>query len=97
MVLLLIGPPGCDKGTQSPLLRAKLGIPAISTGDMLRQENEKQSDTGRLEDGLLANGRLVPDDIVNVLLKSRLAVTREQSNKLHTSITSSKASILRLQ
>lgn len=73
MVLLLFGPPGCGKGTQSPLLRDKLGIPAISTGDMLRRESEKQSDTGRLIDGLLADGRLVPDDMVNVLLESRLA------------------------
>lgn len=73
MVLLLFGPPGCGKGTQSPLLRDKLGIPAISTGDLLRRESEEQSVTGRLIDSLLAEGRLVPDEMVNSLLEARLA------------------------
>ena len=73
MVLLLFGPPGCGKGTQSPLFRDKLGIPAISTGDMLRRESEKQSASGKLIDSLLADGRLVPDEMVNALLEARLA------------------------
>lgn len=73
MVLLLFGPPGCGKGTQSPLFRDKLGIPAISTGDMLRRESQKQSETGRMIDSLLTAGRLVPDETVNTLLEARLA------------------------
>ena len=73
MVLLLFGPPGCGKGTQSPLFRDQLGIPAISTGDMLRRESEKHSSAGKLIDGLLADGRLVPDELVNRLLEARLA------------------------
>lgn len=73
MVLLLFGPPGCGKGTQSPFFRDRLGIPAISTGDMLRRESEKQSSTGKVIDSLLAEGRLVPDDLVNRLLEMRLA------------------------
>lgn len=73
MVLLLFGPPGCGKGTQSPLLRDRLGIPAISTGDMLRRECEKQSENGKLICDLLAAGQLVSDDMVNVLLEARLA------------------------
>lgn len=72
MVLLLFGPPGCGKGTQSPLLRDRLGIPAISTGEMLRRESEKHSDTGKAIDSLLAAGSLVPDEIVNHLLEARL-------------------------
>jgi adenylate kinase len=73
VVLLLFGPPGCGKGTQSPLLRDRLGIPAISTGDMLRRECETHSDTGRYIDELLAEGKLVPDELVNRLLEARLA------------------------
>ncbi len=73
MVLLLFGPPGCGKGTQSPLLRDRLGIPAISTGDMLRRECDKHSDTGNVIDSLLAAGSLVPDAMVNHLLEVRLA------------------------
>ncbi len=73
VVLLLFGPPGCGKGTQSPLLRDRLGIPAISTGDMLRRESEKHSDTGKTIDSLLAAGCLVPDKTVNHLLEARLA------------------------
>ncbi|WP_031497497.1 adenylate kinase family protein [Bryobacter aggregatus] len=73
MVLLLFGPPGCGKGTQAPLIQERLGIPAISTGDMLRRESERQSSMGKLIDGLLADGRLVPDAIVNRLLEARLA------------------------
>jgi adenylate kinase len=73
MILLLFGPPGCGKGTQAPLLKERLGIPAISTGDMLRRESEKQSSTGQRIDTLLAAGKLVPDDMVNSLLETRLA------------------------
>lgn len=73
MILLLFGPPGCGKGTQAPLLRDRLGIPAISTGDMLRRETEKQTERGRMIDGLLAEGRLVDDALVNELLEARLA------------------------
>ncbi len=73
MVLLLFGPPGCGKGTQAPLFRERLGIPAVSTGDMLRRESEKRSSVGKLIDGLLAEGQLVPDELVNRLLEARLA------------------------
>lgn len=73
MILLLFGPPGCGKGTQAPLLRDRLGIPAISTGDMLRRESFAHSATGRMIDGLLAQGKLVPDELVNSLLEARLA------------------------
>lgn len=73
MVLLLFGPPGCGKGTQSPLFRDRLGIPAISTGDMLRRECESQTESGKIICEVLAAGRLVSDEAVNVLLEARLA------------------------
>jgi len=73
VVLLLFGPPGCGKGTQSPLLRDKLGIPAISTGDMLRRECESQTESGKVICEVLAAGQLVSDESVNALLEARLA------------------------
>jgi len=72
MILLLFGPPGCGKGTQAPLLKERLGIPAISTGDLLRRETEKQTPRGRAIDATLAAGKLVEDAVVNELLEARL-------------------------
>lgn len=73
MILLLFGPPGCGKGTQAPLFKERLGIPAISTGDLLRRESEKQTQRGHDIDELLAAGKLVDDALVNELLEARLA------------------------
>jgi adenylate kinase len=73
MILLLFGPPGCGKGTQAPLLKQRLGFPAISTGDLLRRETEQQTPKGRAIAALLAEGRLVDDAVVNGLLEARLA------------------------
>lgn len=73
MVILLFGPPGCGKGTQSPLLRDRLGIPAISTGDLLRRECESQTESGKVICEVLAAGQLVSDASVNALLEARLA------------------------
>jgi adenylate kinase len=72
MILLLFGPPGCGKGTQAPLLRERLGIPAISTGDLLRREAGKDTARGHDIDALLAAGKLVEDALVNELLEARL-------------------------
>ena len=47
MVILLFGPPGCGKGTQSPLISRMLQIPAISTGEMLRAEVEAETPLGQ--------------------------------------------------
>jgi adenylate kinase len=73
LVLLLFGPPGCGKGTQSPLFQDGLGIPAISTGDMLRRECESQTESGKIICEVLAAGQLVSDEAVNTLLEARLA------------------------
>jgi adenylate kinase len=72
MTLLLFGPPGCGKGTQAPLLSERLGVPAISTGDLLRREAERGTPEGQEIDALLAAGRLVEDAVVNRLLEARL-------------------------
>ena len=72
MVLLLFGPPGCGKGTQSRLIVDWLNIPAISTGDMLRGEIKAGSDLGKAAQATIAAGGLVSDDLVNQILKTRI-------------------------
>ncbi len=73
MVILLFGPPGSGKGTQSPQITALLKIPAISTGEMLRAECEAGTPLGVIAREVLAAGHLVSDDLVNQMLIGRLA------------------------
>ena len=72
MVLLLFGPPGSGKGTQSQKITSWLEIPAISTGDMLRAEIKSGSALGKAAASIMANGGLVGDDLVNRMLADRL-------------------------
>jgi len=71
--LLLLGPPGSGKGTQAVKLVEKLGIPQISTGDMLRAAVAEGSELGRLAKGFMDRGELVPDDVVIAAAGERLA------------------------
>lgn len=73
MVLLLFGPPGCGKGTQSRLITNWLHIPAISTGEMLRSEIREGTALGEAAQSVMASGGLVSDDLVNEVLTHRLA------------------------
>ena len=72
MVLLLFGPPGCGKGTQSRLIVDWLKIPSISTGDLLRAEIRAGSEFGKAAQATIATGGLVSDDLVNQILKRRI-------------------------
>lgn len=72
MVLLLFGPPGCGKGTQSRLIVDWLKIPAISTGDMLRGEIKAGTDLGKSAQAAISAGSLVSDELVNRILKTRI-------------------------
>lgn len=73
MVLLLFGPPGSGKGTQSQKITSWLGIPAISTGDMLRAEISSGTALGKAAASIMANGGLVGDDLVNRMLADRVS------------------------
>jgi adenylate kinase len=73
LVILLFGPPGCGKGTQSPLITDLLKIPAISTGEMLRGEVNAASPLGKIVADILAQGGLVSDELVNQMLVNRVA------------------------
>lgn len=71
--VLLLGAPGVGKGTQAQLLVASLGIPQISTGDLLRQHVRQNSELGRNAKILMDQGQLVPDEVVNQMVAERLA------------------------
>ncbi|MDE1176178.1 MAG: adenylate kinase [Edaphobacter sp.] len=71
--VLLLGAPGVGKGTQAQLLMAGYGIPQISTGDILRDNIARGTDLGKAAKGLMDNGQLVPDDMVNDMVGARLS------------------------
>lgn len=72
MRLILLGPPGAGKGVQADLITKKLGIPHISTGDMLRVEVANQTDLGKRASEYVDRGELVPDEIIIDMIKKRL-------------------------
>lgn len=71
--IVLLGPPGAGKGTQAALLAAQLGVPAISTGDMLRQAVAEGSELGLKVKGIMDSGALVDDATMAEVVKDRLA------------------------
>ncbi|MCB9593896.1 MAG: adenylate kinase [Sandaracinaceae bacterium] len=73
MDVILFGPPGAGKGTQAKILVEKLGIPQVSTGDMMRAERASGSALGKKFDEYMSNGALVPDELVLELFAQRLA------------------------
>ena len=72
MRLVLLGPPGAGKGTQAQVLTERLGIPKISTGEMLRDAAEAGTQTGIEAKRYTDQGRLVPDEIVMTMVAERL-------------------------
>jgi adenylate kinase len=64
MRMILVGPPGAGKGTQAARLVDRLGIPHISTGDMLRAAVAEGTELGKAADGFMKRGELVPDEVV---------------------------------
>ena len=71
MNLVLFGPPGAGKGTQSKILTEKRGLPQLSTGDMLRAAIEAGTPLGLACKALMANGELVPDETVIGIIGER--------------------------
>ena len=72
MKLILLGAPGAGKGTQADLLRSKLSIPAISTGNMLRDAMNHNTPLGEQVRQIMDSGMLVPDDVVMDLVSRRV-------------------------
>jgi adenylate kinase len=71
MRLIFLGPPGSGKGTQAKLLAERLGVPAISTGDMLREAVRRGTPLGRRAQAIMEAGELVPDEVVIGLVRER--------------------------
>ncbi len=71
--LLLIGPPGAGKGTQAARLAEAYGIPAISTGDIFRENVKNETELGREAKGFMDRGEYVPDSLTNALVRDRLS------------------------
>ncbi len=71
MKIILIGPPGGGKGTQSKFLVEKFGIPQISTGDMLREHVKNKTDLGIKAKEHMNNGTLVPDELILNMMEKR--------------------------
>lgn len=72
MQLVLLGPPGAGKGTQARRLARKLGVPRVTTGDMLRGHVKEGTDLGAQARSYMARGDLVPDDLVVEMVRQRL-------------------------
>lgn len=72
LVIILLGAPGSGKGTQAALLKEKLEMPHISTGDLLRENIRQQTSLGSLAKQFIDQGQLVPDDLILKMLFSRL-------------------------
>lgn len=73
MKLILLGAPGAGKGTQAEMLCEKLGIPQVSTGNIIRSEIKSGTELGNRVKSVVESGALVPDSLVIELLKNRIA------------------------
>ena len=72
MRIILLGPPGCGKGTQAKLISSHLCIPHISTGDLFRENIKQKTNLGLKVEKLISNGEYVPDEITVSLVENRL-------------------------
>jgi adenylate kinase len=73
MRLVLLGPPGAGKGTQAKVVSQRLGIPAVSTGDIFRRNVAGGTPLGREAQTYMDRGDYVPDSVTNAMVRDRLA------------------------
>lgn len=71
--ILFLGPPGSGKGTQAQPLARVLGVPHISTGEMLRRAVARETDLGKQAETIMVSGDLVPDELVVAMVAERLS------------------------
>ena len=81
MNLIIFGPPGAGKWTQSKYISSKFNLYPISTGDMLREEIKKDSEIGKKITKDMNDGKFVDDEIVNMLMKN-IVFDPQKKNKL---------------
>ena len=75
MNLIIFGPPGAGKGTQSNNIINNFDLKQVSTGDLLRSEIKIQTDLGKKIESIIKNGELVSDDVVNTLIRKIISDT----------------------
>jgi adenylate kinase len=89
--LILFGPPGSGKGTQSERLIAKYGLKHLSTGDLLRSEIAQQTELGMAAKNLMDKGQLVPDEVVVGMIDSAIENNPEAKGFLFDGFPRTKA------
>ena len=72
MIIILLGPPGAGKGTQADLIKESLGVPKLSTGDMLRETAASGTELGAELKAVMESGQLVSDDIMIQMIRQRV-------------------------
>ncbi len=80
MTIILFGPPGCGKGTQSDLIAEKYNLKHISTGDLLRKEIEDETEFGKTVKTYIADGKLVPDEVIIDMLMNAFETKTDKYN-----------------
>ncbi|MDC4232129.1 adenylate kinase [Actinomyces sp. B33] len=71
--IILLGPPGAGKGTQASRIAERLGVPAISTGEIFRTNMAEGTEIGKQAKAFMDRGEFVPDSVTNAMVKARLA------------------------
>lgn len=82
MIIILMGAPGAGKGTQADILRERLGMLHISSGDLLRDNVKRGTELGKVASDYMVNGGLVPDDLIIDMITHRLALPDAESGVL---------------
>jgi adenylate kinase len=70
---VLLGPPGAGKGTQAKVIAEKYGLVHISSGDLFRENLKNQTELGKLAQGFMTRGELVPDDVTIAMVRDRIS------------------------
>ena len=71
--IVLLGPPGAGKGTQAEIVSERLGLVHVSSGDIFRENLKQQTELGKMAQGYMNRGELVPDDVTIAMIRERLS------------------------
>lgn len=71
--IVLLGPPGAGKGTQAQVISREMDLAHISSGDLFRENLKNQTDLGKLAQGYMNRGELVPDDVTIAMVRDRIS------------------------